>query len=457
MNKKIHFIGIGGIGMSAIAGILLEQGFQVTGSDLKKTKITENLEKLGAKIIYDHKKENLSDSVCEVVVSSAIQKDNSEYTKALNKGLKITQRAEKLAEVMNSKKALCVAGAHGKTTTTGMLFCLLREGKLKPSVMVGGVLNNISGNYMLDTGEYFVAEADESDQSFLMLSPYGSIITNIEDDHMENYGTMEKIINAFELFLSGNARKDLITLCIDNGNVRLMKDKIPEAITYSLQNKNADYYGDNISYQGIGIGGDLYNKGTFLGRLQLQIPGYHNLQNAIGAAALAIKLGVSIEDIKEAFIKFYGVNRRFQILLNKEHLKIIDDYAHHPSEIKATIKGAREAHKGEIIIIFQPHRYSRTFQLLKEFTESFTEADKVILLPVYSAGERDDHGVSTEDILKGMSLEDREKTVLLKDFKEAEDYIKSKILNKDNNQLIMTMGAGDVFTLGEKLAESEGV
>ncbi len=457
MSKKIHFIGIGGIGMSAIAGILIEQGFQVTGSDLKKTNITQNLENMGAKIYYDHKKENLADSVCEVVVSSAIQKDNPEYIEALNNDIKITQRAEKLAEVMNSKKALCVAGAHGKTTTTGMLYCLLKEGNLKPSVMVGGVLNNISGNYLLDSGEYFVAEADESDQSFLMLSPYGSIITNIEDDHMENYGSMEKIINAFELFLSGNTCKDLITLCIDNENVKLMKDKIPESISYSLENKEADYYAKNISYEGIGIGGDLIHDGKTLGRLQLQIPGYHNLQNAIGAAAMALKLGVSMEDIQKAYSAFYGVNRRFQILLNNKELKIIDDYAHHPSEIKATIKGAREAHEGEIIIIFQPHRHSRIFQLLKEFSGSFSEADKVILLPVYSAGEKDDHGVCTEDIFKGMSEEDKKKTIILNTFKDTENYIKAELLNKEKNQLIMTMGAGDVFILGESLAKSEGV
>ena len=454
--KKIHFIGIGGIGMSAIAGILLEQGFDITGSDLKKSKITENLEKMGARIIYDHKPENIEAGVEEVVVSSAIKKDNSEYIEAVSRGLKLIPRAEKLAEVMNSKKALCVAGAHGKTTTTGMLYCILKEGNLKPSVMVGGVLNNISGNYKLDSGEYFVAEADESDQSFLMLSPYGSIITNIEDDHMENYGSMEKIINAFELFLSGNVRKDLIALCIDNENVMKMKDKMPEAVTYSLSDKRADYYADNICYEGIGIGGDLYHRENKIGRLKLKIPGIHNLQNAVGASALAMKLGVSVENIQKAFLSFYGVNRRFQILLNKENLKIIDDYAHHPSEIKATIKGAREAHQGEITIIFQPHRYSRTFQLLKEFSQSFSEADNVILLPVYSAGETDDHGVSTEDIYNLMSDEDKKKTILCNNFSEAENYIKEKIIGRNKNQLIMTMGAGDVYQLGEILAESEG-
>lgn len=457
MNNKIHFIGIGGIGMSAIAGILLEKGFQVTGSDLKKSKITENLENMGAIVFYGHKIENIDNSITEVVVSSAIQKDNPEYIEALKRNLKITPRAEKLAEVMTFKKAICIAGAHGKTTTTGMLYSLLQEGNLKPSVMVGGVLNLISGNYKLDSGEYFIAEADESDQSFLMLSPYGSIITNIEDDHMENYGSMEKIIEAFKLFLSKNERKDLIALCVDNENIRNIRDLIPEAMTYSLQDEQADFYCTNIGYEDIGIGGDLYNKDKYLGRLNLRIPGYHNLQNAIGASALALKLGVSLKDIQKAFSKFYGVNRRFQILLNQDNLKIIDDYAHHPSEIKATIKGAREAHKGDITIIFQPHRYSRTFQLLKEFSESFSLADKVILLPIYSAGESCTHGVTTEDIYNGMSIKDKEKTTLLKNFEEAEKYIREEIIGKKQDQLIMTMGAGDVFTIGETLAKSEGV
>lgn len=456
MNKKIHFIGIGGIGMSAIAGILLEKGFQITGSDLKKTKITENLEKIGALIYYEQKPENIADSVCEVVVSSAIKKDNPEYIEALARNLKISLRAEKLAQVMNSKKAICVAGAHGKTTTTGMLYCILKEGNFKPSVMVGGILNNISGNYKLDSGEYFVAEADESDQSFLMLSPYGSIITNIEDDHMENYGSMEKIINAFEIFLSSNERKDLITLCIDNANINKIKNSIPEAITYALQDKKADYYSRNISYEGIGIGADIYYKEELLGRLQLKIPGIHNLQNAIGATALSLKLGISFQEIKKAFLKFKGVNRRFQILLNQENLIVIDDYAHHPSEIKATIKGAKEAHSGELIIIFQPHRYSRTHQLLKEFSQSFSLADKIILLPIYTAGETTTHGVSTEDIYNCMSPEDKNKTKIISDFIQAEKYINEEILKKDKGQLIMTMGAGDVYTLAEKLAESEG-
>lgn len=456
MNKKIHFIGIGGIGMSAIAGILLEKGYEISGSDLKKTKITENLENIGAYIYYYHDKQNIDDSVCEVVVSSAISKENPEYIEALKRNIKITPRAEKLAQVMNLKKAICVAGAHGKTTTTGMLYCIFKEGNFKPSVMVGGVLNNISGNYKLDSGEYFVAEADESDQSFLMLSPYGCIITNIEDDHMENYGSMEMIVNAFELFLSSTVRQDLITLCIDNANIKKIKENIPEAITYSLLDSKADYYSDNITYQGIGIGGDLYHKGELLGRLQLRIPGIHNLQNAIGSAALSLKLGISFEDIQKGFLSFIGVNRRFQILSNKENLIIIDDYAHHPSEIKATIKGAKEAHSGEIIVVFQPHRYSRTHQLLKEFSESFSLADKIILLPIYSAGEISNHGVSTEDILNGMSAEDKEKTKIFSDFSQAEEYIKAEVLKENKDQLIMTMGAGDVFVLGESLAQSEG-
>ena len=442
--------------MSAIAGILLEQGYQVTGSDLKRTNITEKLEKAGASIVYEHSPANISDSLIEVVVSSAIKEDNIEYIEAVKRDIRIRPRAEKLSEIMNSKSAICVAGAHGKTTTTGMLYCILKKGGIKPSVMVGGILNNIDGNYKLDDGQYFVAEADESDQSFLMLSPYGSIITNIEDDHMENYGSMEKIINAFELFLSVTERKDLIALCLDNDNVRKMSQAFPEALTYSLDRPEADYYCKNISYKDIGIGGDFYHKGEHLGRLQLRLPGLHNLQNAIGATALALKLGVSFAHAQEAFLDFHGVNRRFQILLNEDNLKVVDDYAHHPSEIKATLAGAREAHQGQISLIFQPHRYSRTHQFLDEFAQSFTQADLLLLLPVYSAGESDDKGVSSRDIYLAMSPEDQEKTILLDDFSQIKEYIEKNVLNNDKNNLIMTMGAGDVYLLAEELAKYGG-
>ncbi len=454
--KKIHLIGIGGIGMSAIAGILLEQGYEVTGSDLKKTKITENLEKSGAKIVYEHRADNISDTLAEVIVSSAIGENNVEYIEALKKSIRIRPRAEKLAEIMNSKNALCVAGAHGKTTTTGMLYCILKEAGIKPSVMVGGILNNIQGNYKLDQGNYFVAEADESDQSFLMLSPYGTIITNIEDDHMENYGSMEKIINAFELFLSVTERKDLIALCIDNENVKKMSQVFPEALTYSLDDAEANFYSKNISYENIGIGGDIYHDDKLLGRLQLKIPGLHNLQNAIGATALAMKLGVSFDEVQSAFLNFHGVNRRFQIMLNEENFTVVDDYAHHPSEIRATLSAARQAHQGHITLIFQPHRYSRTQQFLSDFAQSFSLADKLLLLPVYSAGECQRTGATSLDIFQAMSPQDQSKTVLLDNFSQVEEYISDSLLENEQNNLIMTMGAGDVFLIAESLAKSGG-
>ena len=449
MKNRHHFIGIGGIGMSALAGILLEQGLAVSGSDLKKSEITEKLEELGGVIFYDHNKDNILDDVEEVVVSSAIHPDNPELNEAKNRCLKIVRRAEKLAEIMKEKKAICVAGAHGKTTTTGMLYCVLEEADLFPSVVVGGILNNIMGNYKLDKGDFFVAEADESDKSFLLLSPYASIITNIEDDHLENYGSIENIINAFELFLASTLNKKLTALCIDNIYLKEIIKKIPEALSYSLSDEKADFYARNVGYSGIGICGDIYHKEDLLGRLELRIPGKHNLQNAIGVAALSLRLGISFEDIRNAFLKFYGVNRRFQILYAGDKITVVDDYAHHPSEIKATLKAAREAHKGRIILVFQPHRYSRTHQLLEEFAASFSEADKVVLLPIYSAGEYETYDVNTEKIIELMSLEDKDKTVFIGDFDKALEYLKK---NTENNDLVITMGAGDVYKIGEDFA-----
>ncbi len=435
--------------MSAIAGILLEKGYSVSGSDLKESPITINLEEMGAIIFYTHKKDNVLDDVAEVVISSAIHEDNEELTEAKRRNLKITKRAEKMAQVMEDKKVICVAGAHGKTTTTAMLYCVMSAAGLDPSVIVGGILPNIDSNYRLGKGDYFIAEADESDKSFLLFNPYTSIITNIEDDHMENYGSLENIIDAFEFFMAGNQDKKHMTLCIDNQNVKDLCYKFPEAITYSLADQTADYYITDCYYEGIGICGELMKGIEKIGTIKLQIPGYHNLQNAVGVSALALEKGIDFNDIAKAFSDFYGVNRRFQILYKDKQRVIVDDYAHHPSELKATLKASKEANIGHVKVVFQPHRYSRTNQLLHSFAESFEFADEVLLLPVYSAGETETYGVETKDIYNLMPENTKSKTKIFEDFESVVAHLEN---NKKQNEMIITMGAGNVYEIAETLS-----
>lgn len=447
-SEWIHFVGIGGAGMSGIAKVLLDLGFKVSGSDLNVTDTTKRLEENGAIVFAGHGAENVQEGVDTVVVSTAIPDENEEVKRAKKLNIPVIQRAEMLARLMENQKAICIAGAHGKTTTTSMIALVLEKNNLDPTVVVGGELNDIGGNAKLGRGEYLVAEADESDGSFLKLLPWSTVITNIEDDHLDHYGSLENIIKAFNKFVDLGSPNGFSILCIDNPYVKQIVNHVPgKLITYGLIEK-ADYTANNFRFQGLSTRADIYKGEKFLGELELNVPGKHNISNALAAIAVGQEFGVSLVDIQKALSNFRGVQRRFQLVGKVNNIQIIDDYAHHPTEIKATLQAARNSHSGRIIAVFQPHRYTRTQFLAREFARSFNLADKLILDEIYSAGEKPIPGVSTQSIVDHLPADldvkyIKDRTVLL-------EYLASIVRPGD---LVLTLGAGNIWRVGVDLVD----
>jgi len=442
----IHFVGVGGAGMSGIAKVLLDLGYKVSGSDLNVTDTTKRLEQNGALVYSGHMADNVQEDVDTVVVSSAIPEKNEEVEKAKRLKIPVIQRAEMLARLMERQKAICIAGAHGKTTTTSMIALVLEKNNFDPTVVVGGELNDIGGNAKLGRGEYLVAEADESDGSFLKLKPWSTVVTNIEDDHLDHYGSLENIIKAFKEFVTLGSPEGFSILCVDNPFVREMVDHVPgKLITYGLSQK-ADYTAKNVTYHGLTTRANIYFGEKLLGELELNVPGKHNISNALAAIVLGRELGIDFNKIKKCLAGFIGVQRRFQLIGKVNNIQVVDDYAHHPTEIKATLQAARNSHPGRIIAVFQPHRYTRTYFLAKEFASSFDVVDKLILDEIYSAGEKPIPGVSTQSIINLMA--DDVDVEYITDRSALNDYLASIVKPGD---LILTLGAGNVWQVGVEL------
>jgi len=438
--NRIHFIGIGGTGMSGIAKILMNMGYNVSGSDLKVSEALIRLRDAGANVFIGHHVSNVIGADL-VVVSSAIPKTNPEYVKAIESNIPVVHRADMLSLLMDSKKGVAVSGAHGKTTTTSMISLIMEKNGFDPTVIIGGELNDIGGNATLGSGEFLVAEADESDGSFVKLKPYIAVITNIENDHMDYYKNMENMKRAFKEF-AGNVKEDgFIVLGNDNEHVReLEKDIDKEFYTFGI-NHNSDFMPKNIRLEGLSTRFEIYFRGKLLGEMQLNVPGIHNIVNATAAIAVGNRLGISIEGMREAIKTFRGVQRRFQIVGDIDGIKVIDDYAHHPTEIKATLRAAKNCRPRKVYAIFQPHRYTRTQNLSKEFGSSFFDADEIVLTDIYSAGETPIKGVSS-DLIAEYLRENGKKVVYIKRKEEIPDYIIDKKLVPGD--YILTIGAGDI-------------
>jgi UDP-N-acetylmuramate--alanine ligase len=448
-HEWTHFVGIGGAGMSGLAKILLALGHPVSGSDLKKSKVTDRLEKAGAIIAEGHSAQNLQREVGLVVVSTAIPNDNPEITAAQSKGIPVIQRAELLARLMQRQKAIAVAGAHGKTTTTSMVALVLDKNGLDPTVIVGGELNDIGGNARLGHGQYLVAEADESDKSFLMLSPYIAVITNIENDHLDNYGTFTKIVESFKDFIEKVSPEGFVVACIDDPELkRMAKDGRHKFITYGLSG-SPDYSAKKIKISGLGSTAEIYYRKEKLGVLKLEVPGRHNVSNALAAIAIGYELGLPFSDIAAALSSFRGVDRRFQILGIPNNIKVVDDYGHHPTEIRVTLAAAKASNPRRLIIAFQPHRYSRTKLLADEFGPAFQEADIAIITNIYAAGEAPLEGISGETIARE-AKKYCPHVEYIPGLEEAVQYILEVCAPGD---LVLTMGAGDIYQAGEVLVE----
>ena len=451
-NLKIryHFIGIGGIGMSGIARLLLCRGFSVSGSDLKNTPITEELANSGARIFIGHNAENVRGASL-VVYSSAIGLDNPEAAQAKISGIPLIKRAEALARLMKDKTVITVSGSHGKTTTTSLVSCLLLEAGLEPTVAVGGILKNIGANARFGQGEYFVAEADESDGSFLYYRPDYSIITNIDREHLDYYGTFELELEAFAEFMRRTPGQGCLICCGDDPNLRsLLRDSKAKRIFFGLGRDN-DIYAGQISFTGLSSEFDCFYKGQLIGRFELALGGEHNISNALSVVALGLELGIDIAAIKKTLSGYKGAGRRLEIKFQGVQAMVVDDYAHHPTEIKATLEAAKKLSPKRMIVIFQPHRYSRTKLLLNDFAGAFDAADCLIITDIYPAGEQPLEGVSAKNIFYKI----RERAGKKEIFYLPKDKIRPHVLAMlEPGDLVMTLGAGDITKVGDELAEN---
>ena len=445
----IHFVGIGGIGMSGIAEVLLNLGYEVSGSDIRKTEITRRLEQLGARVYYQHRTKNIEGSEV-VVVSSAIKEGNPEIQAAGEKLIPVIPRAEMLAELMRMKYGVAVAGTHGKTTTTSLIATVLAHGGLDPTVVIGGKLKSIGSSAKLGQGDFLVAEADESDGSFLKLLPTIAVVTNIDPDHLDYYQGIEQIKETFLQFIDRIPFFGLAVLCLDQGNVQSLIPQLKKRFTTYGLSSQADFQAKDMSFDGPHTSFDLVHRDRCLGRLTVQMPGIHNVYNVLATVATAFELDVDFKTVQEALAGFSGIQRRFEMKAEIEDILVFDDYGHHPTEIKATLSAAKRGWRRRIVALFQPHRYTRTKALFDDFLTAFYEADVLVITDIYPAGEEEIEGVHARHLFEGIRDHGHRDVHYLSDRHEILQYLSTVIAPGD---LVITLGAGDIYRVGEDLIE----
>ncbi|MDZ4340283.1 MAG: UDP-N-acetylmuramate--L-alanine ligase [candidate division NC10 bacterium] len=445
--RHIHFVGIGGAGMSGIAEVLHNMEYVVTGSDLKASEVTRHLEQLGIRVSIGHRPEHVQGA--DVVVrSSAVALDNPEVAAARQHLIPVIPRAEMLAELMRLKYGVAVAGTHGKTTTTSMLATVLAHGGLDPTIVIGGRLRGLGSNARLGKGEFLVAEADESDGSFLKLSPTLAVVTTIDAEHLDYYRDLAHIQEAFLQFINKVPFYGSAILCLDQENIQDLLPRVEKRfITYGLRTQ-ADITAREIMLQGMGSEFVVVARQEVLGKFRLRVPGMHNVSNALAAVGVGLDLAIEPEAIREALEEFAGVERRFQVKGEARGIVVVDDYGHHPAEIRATLDAAKEGFGRRVVVVFQPHRYTRTKYLLRDFSTAFYQADVVIVTEVYAAGEPVIPGVSGRQIAEG-ALEHGHRNVTFVKDKEAVPDLLLPVLRPGD--LVITMGAGDIWQIGEEI------
>ncbi|MBI2981884.1 MAG: UDP-N-acetylmuramate--L-alanine ligase [Deltaproteobacteria bacterium] len=445
--RRIHFVGIGGIGMSGIAQVLLNLGYQVSGSDLHPSPLIDQLRRRGGQIRIGHQASYLG-AAQVVVTSSAIRKMNPEVHEAIRRGIPVIARAEMLAELMRLKYGVAIAGSHGKTTTTSLIASVLASGGLDPTIVIGGRLKNLRSNARLGKGEFLVAEADESDGSFLHLNPTIAVITNIDPEHMDHYKNFDSLKGTFEEFAKKIPFYGLAVFCADHPVVRdLAKRFEKRSVTYGL-NQKADFSADRIRRRGVGSEFSVSLRGKRLGVIRLNaMPGRHNVLNALAAIAVAHELGIPFRSVQRGLSTFGGISRRFEIIREKP-VTIMDDYGHHPEEIRATLRTAREVWpKKKLWVLFQPHRYSRTKLLLKEFATAFLEADHLYITEIYAAGEKSIRGVSGKLLAKRVQGRKGH-------FVPGLSFLAEEVFRKmKRGDVIITLGAGDIWKVGREISK----
>ena len=451
--KKIHFIGIGGIGMSGIAEVLCNLEFSVSGSDLKKSKNTDRLEKLGAVVTEGHAAENVGDAQV-VVYSSAVKEDNPEIVIAREKKIPVIPRAEMLAELMTLKPySVGVSGSHGKTSTTSMVATVLGHAGVDPTTIVGGVVDTLGSNARLGTSDWFVIEADESDRSFLMLNPTICVVTNIDREHMESYKGMEDVTQCFTDFVNKVPFYGACVLCLDDPNVQSIIPSIKRRrVTYGFT-AQADVSAHNIVYnERFGSTFTVWRGAEVLGEINLPVPGKHNVYNALAATTVALELEIAFKKISEAFSKFKNANRRFQFKGEANGITVVDDYGHHPTEISATLAAAKGGSGGRrTVVVFQPHRYTRTHELMEDFARCFNNADVLYLLDIYAASEPPIENVTAEILAEKIKEFGHKNAAYIGDIESAAPQVAENLQKGD---LVITLGAGSITRLSDEILQT---
>ena len=450
MFKKvqyIHFVGIGGIGMSGIAELLNNLGFDITGSDIKYSENVKRLESIGIEISIGHNSKNIN-NVDAVVYSSAVSSNNPEIVSAINKSIPVIRRAEMLGELINLKQtSIAVGGTHGKTTTSSMIGMILEKSGYDPTLVVGGLVSNLNTNVKLGSGDMIVVEADEFDRSFLALNPTIAVVTNLELEHTDCYVDLNDIENAFLQFCKSVPFYGAVILCCDSDSLVKIMPKIKKpVITYGLS-KEADYRAGNIHYTKNESKYNLFYKNKDLGEIKINVPGKHNVLNSLASIALGLEINVPLNSIKKGINSYKGVRRRFEIKRNKTAVIIVDDYAHHPTEVEATIKAAKNGWDKRIITVFQPHLYSRTRDFYKEFAVSLYNSDVIIITEIYAAREKPIEGINSKLILQELDQLGHDNIHFLKNLNSLNKLL-SEIVQTDD--MVITMGAGDIWRYSDE-------
>lgn len=441
-TTRIHFIGIGGIGMSGIAEVLLDLGYKVSGSDLNSSLVTENLKQKGAEIFIGHKASNVEGATI-IVYSSAIDKKNPEVMQASELEIPMIRRAEMLAELMRLKFGIAVAGSHGKTTTTSLIATIFHEAQKDATYIIGGIVRNLGGNARKGDGEFLIAEADESDGSFLLLSPIMAAVTNIDDDHLDHYGSKDKIVEAFIEFVNKLPFYGRVALNANDESSRAIKAQIKRPITWygiNLEKDVADYVAENVSLSASGTEFDLLYKNQKIGRFKTHLMGHHNISNTLAAISISHEAGIEWETIRKGLMSFQGVGRRLEKLHEEKNFLVIDDYGHHPTEVKATISALRNVDKRSLCVIFEPHRFSRTQNFWKEFQTSFEGADEIFISPIYAASESPIENITSEALVNEMKASGKNVT-FIPSLTLMETLLKER---QQKECIFLTLGAGAI-------------
>ncbi len=445
-TRRIHFVGIGGIGMSGIAEVLINLGYEVTGSDLEEGATVQRLRSLGGRVARGHRPENVGD--CDVVVvSSAVRPDNPEVLEARRRQIPVIPRAEMLAELMRIKYGIAIAGSHGKTTTTSMVAQVLSGAGLDPTIIIGGRLGVLGGNAKLGGGDLLVAEADESDGSFLRLTPTIAVVTNIDPEHLDHYGTIERLQDAFADFLNQVPFYGVGIVCLDEPRIQQILPRLTRrVVTYGFS-AQADLSASAVELKEFRAAFDVLLQGRKLGRVTLSVPGRHSVANALAAISVGLDLEIPYATVAAELARFHGADRRFQLKGEARGIMVIDDYGHHPVEIQATLAAAKKGWGRRTVVVFQPHRYSRVQALLTEFARAFYDADVLAVTDIYPAGETPIPGVTCEAMTRAIEEHGHKDTTLIKDLNDVPAWLLERAREGD---MIITLGAGSVYRAGDE-------